>query len=211
LARCATVRPVRGLVVLLIGVFAVACTSPAPTQPGAPVASSAAAPSPSAQSSVAPSVVAPTSVARPREVRLDSVDPCTLLTPAQRTSLGLGGTPQPYTSGRPTPGKACSITGFEPRAVNVSLTVATTVGINAITAPGAVSDKLTPTVISGFPAILARPRNPDGCVVDIDVAQGQLLDALFRDGGGAVPIPQDQLCRDATNLARQAMTTLLGR
>ncbi len=175
------------------------------------MAPSAAAPSSAAQASTAPTVVAPTSVARPREVRLDRVDPCTLLTPAQRMSLGLGGTPQPYTSGRPTPGKACSITGFEPRAVNVSLTVATTVGISVITAPGAVTDTLTPTVVAGFPAVLARPHNPDSCFLDVDVAQGQLLDVQFADGGGTPPISQDQLCRDAVDVADQTMSALLRR
>lgn len=196
---------------LLIGGLAVACTSPAPSQPAAPVASSTATPSSATQASAAPTVVAPTSVARPREVRLDSVDPCTLLTPAQRTSLGLGGTPQPYTSGRPTPGKACSITGFEPRAIAVDLTVTTSVGISVVTAPGAVTDTLTPTAVAGYPAVIARPRNPDGCFVDIDVAKGQLLDVLFRDGGGTPPISQDQLCRDAVNVADQTMNALLRR
>jgi Protein of unknown function (DUF3558) len=183
-------------VVLLIGALAVACASPVPTPP---------APSPTA--------AAPTSAppARPREIRLDGVDPCALLTPAQRQSLGLATSSQPYTAGRPTPGNACSITGFEPRAINVDLTVSTTVGISAITAPGAVSDAVTPIVVAEFPAVIAQPRNPDLCFVDVDIATGQLLDVLFRDGGGAVPIAQDELCRGAVDVAGRAMTTLLGR
>jgi hypothetical protein len=187
---------VRRLLVLLIGGLAVGCSSQAPTQP-----------------TPTPTAATPTSAspARPREIRLDGVDPCTLLTPSQRKSLGLGGAPQPYTSGPPTPGNACSITGFEPRAVAVDLTVATTVGISAVTAPGAVNDTLTQIAVAGYPAVIARPRNPDGCLVDIDVAQGQLLDVLFRDGGGDPPIPQDQLCRDAVNVAGQTMNALLGR
>jgi hypothetical protein len=183
---------VRRLVVLLIGALAAGCASPVAPEP---------APTPTASTSAAPT--------RPREIRLDGVDPCTLLSPAQRKSLGLDAASEPYVAGRPTPGKACSITGFQPRAINVSLTAATTVGITVITAPGAVSDALTPTVLAGFPAVLARPRNPDGCVMDIDVAQGQTLDILFRDGGGSVPIPQDQLCRDAAIVANEAMATLL--
>jgi hypothetical protein len=106
---------------------------------------------------------------------------------------------------------ACSITGFDPRAINVSLTVATAVGIDAITAPGAVSDKLTPIAVARFPAVVAQPRNPDLCFVDIDVARGQVLDILFRDGGGVVPIAQDELCRGAMAAAGQAMTTLTAR
>ncbi|MBA3906002.1 MAG: DUF3558 domain-containing protein [Pseudonocardiales bacterium] len=186
----------RGLVVLLIGGLAVACAAPVPVPP-TPAATTAAAPT--------------SAPARPREIRLDGVDPCTLLTPAQRKSLGLAATSQPYTAGRPTPGSACSITGFEPRAINVGLTTATTVGITDITAPGAVSDRLTPIVVARFPAVISQPRNPDLCFVDIDIATGQLLDVLFRDGGGAVPIPQDDLCRGAVDVASRAMTTLLAR
>lgn len=184
----------------LIGALAVACAAAVPAPP---------APTPTAVAPTPTSTSAPP--ARPREIRLDGVDPCTLLTPAQRKSLGLGGAPQPYTSGPPTPGKACSITGFEPRAVAVSLTAATTVGINAVTAPGAVSDALTPIAVARFPAVIAQPRNPDLCFVDIDIASGQLLDVLFRDGGGVIPISQDQLCRGAVDVAGQAVGTLLAR
>ncbi|MDT7573708.1 MAG: hypothetical protein QOH17_41 [Pseudonocardiales bacterium] len=118
-------RAVRRLLVLLIGALAVGCASPVPPQPGPTPAPTSATP------------------VRPREIRLDGVDPCTLLSPAQRKSLGLAGIPQPYISGPPTPGTACSITGFEPRAVALDLTTATTAGISAVTRPGDVSDALT--------------------------------------------------------------------
>ena len=178
---------------LLIGALAAGCASPAPPAP---------TPTPTPTSALP---------VRPREIRLDGVDPCTLLTPTQRRSLGLAGVPQPYASGPPTPGNACSITGFEPRAVAVSLTVATTVGITSITTPGAVSDSLMPVAVARFPAVVAQPRNRDFCFVDVDIATGQLLDVSFRDGGGAVPIPQDELCRGAVDVAGEAMATLLTR
>jgi hypothetical protein len=147
---------------------------------------------------------------RPRELPLDGVDPCALLTPAQRTDLGLDGGSVPYRSAVPKAiGPACSISGSEPRAVNVGFALVTGSGIEAITAPGAVTDELTPITVAGFPAVIARPGNPDGCFVDVDVAHGQLLDVIFRDGGRKPPIPQEQLCRDAVQVAEQAMRTLL--
>ena len=77
--------------------------------------------------------------------------------------------------------------------------------------PGSVTDDLTPITVAGFPAVLARPRNPDFCSVDVDVASGQFLDVMFRDGGREPPIPQDQLCRDAPLVAEEIMRTLLTR
>jgi hypothetical protein len=45
--------------------------------------------------------------------------------------------------------------------------------------------------------------------VVVDVAPGQLLDVQFRDGGCKPPIPQDQVCRGAEQVAGTAMGTLL--
>ncbi|WP_219412950.1 DUF3558 domain-containing protein [Pseudonocardia nigra] len=149
---------------------------------------------------------------RPHELPLDGVDPCALLTPDQRASLGLDGDPVPYRSTAPGfAGPACSISGFEPRAVAVGLALATGNGIEVLTNSDALTDEITPITIAGFPAILARPKNPDFCSVDVDVADGQFLDVQFADGGRLPPIPQDQLCRDAVEVAEQVLTTLLSR
>ena len=149
---------------------------------------------------------------RPRELPLDGVDPCALLTPAQLIEFGLDGNPVAYDSTAPRfVGPACSIRGFEPRDITAGFALATDNGIEVLTAPGAVRDEISAITVAGFPAILARPKILDFCSVDVDVADGQFLDIIFRDGGGTPAIPQDQLCRDAVTVAEAAITTLLAR
>lgn len=149
---------------------------------------------------------------RPAELRLDDVDPCTILSPAQRAELGLDGDPVPHKDEFELFGayRACSISGFEPRAIAADLAVVTERGIEAITRSG-VTDELTAITVGGFPAVLARPRNPVFCSVDIDVAAGQFLEVYLRDGGGLQTIPQERLCRDVQAMAEIAMGSLLAR
>ena len=131
--------------------------------------------------------------ARPREVRLDGVDPCSLLTEEQRAELGLDGRPlldvgpsRLYNGEVPL----CVISGFEPRAIAVGLSLVTTAGIELLTS-GELLVELRPMQVRGFPALLAvETRNTDSCSVIVDVAPGQLLDIQFRDGGRNPPIPQ---------------------
>src|ERR671915_2233505 len=68
--------------------------------------------------------------ARPRDVPIDGVDPCALLTEEQREELGLDG--RPVLDRSPTnlyPGgdvPSCTVRGFEPRAVWTGLTLVAT-------------------------------------------------------------------------------------
>jgi hypothetical protein len=152
---------------------------------------------------------------RPREVRLDGVDPCSLLTGEQRVELGLDA--RPVFSQAPVglyPGgdvPACDIGGFEPRAVAVGISLVTTVGIERFT-DSQLAAEIRPVSVQGFPAVVAVPtRFSDYCSVIVDVAPGQLVDVQFATGGREPPIPQPQLCRDAELVAVAAMTTLLKR
>nr|WP_246106832.1 DUF3558 domain-containing protein [Pseudonocardia kunmingensis] len=152
---------------------------------------------------------------RPREVRLDGVNPCSLLTEGQRARLGLDG--RPVLSQAPVglyPGGdvvACDIRGFEPRAVAAGISLVTTVGVERFTS-GDLAAEIRRTAIHGFPAVVAVPtRLTNYCTVIVDVAVGQLVDVQFRDGGRTPPIPQGQLCRDAEAVAADVMMTLLDR
>jgi hypothetical protein len=152
---------------------------------------------------------------RPREVRLDGVDPCSLLTGEQRVALGLDA--RPVFSQAPVglyPGgdvPACDIRGFEPRAVAVGISLVTTVGAERFTS-GELAAEIRPLTVDGFPAVVAVPtRLTNYCTVILDVAVGQLVDVQFRDGGRRPPIPQGQLCRDAETVAAEVMSTLLNR
>jgi hypothetical protein len=150
---------------------------------------------------------------RPREVRVEGVEPCSLLTPEERAKLGLDArpvsdsAPSVLYNGGEVP--LCTIGGFQPRAIVVGLGVVTTAGIELFTS-GKLAAQVRPIQVQGFPAVVAEPtRFTEYCTVIVDVAPGQLLDVQFRDGGRRPPIPQDQLCRDAEQVAGLAMGTLL--
>jgi hypothetical protein len=159
---------------------------------------------------------APTTVSlppRPRDVPIDNVDPCTLLTRQQRAELQLD---QPPLGGRESsvlyPGNvsSCSIRGNEPK-ISVSINAVTTAGIEFWTSGQAVAD-LQPVEVDGFPALVARSQTlDDGCNVILDVAPGQLLDVQTRSAGADPPIPEDQLCRDAERAANLVVDTLLSQ
>ena len=80
-----------------------------------------------------------------------------------------------------------------------------------LTGPGAVTDDLTPITVAGFPAVLARPRNPDFCSVDVDVAAASSSTSCSATAVGEPAIPQDQLCRDAPIVAEQVVPNMLSR
>jgi hypothetical protein len=150
---------------------------------------------------------------RPREVPVDGVDPCLLLTAEQRAGLGLDGRPEfdlgpsELYPGGDVP--ACVMRGYEPLAVSVGLSIVTTTGIELFTS-GELAAKVSPAEVHGFPAVVAVPtRSPDWCTVVVDLAPGQLLDIQFADGGRRPAIPQAQLCQHAHTVADAVMTTLL--
>jgi hypothetical protein len=151
--------------------------------------------------------------ARPRDVRIDGVDPCSLLTEEQREELGLDG--RPVFDNSPTnlyPGgdvPACTVRGFEPRAVWVGVNLVATTGIERYTAGELLVD-IRPAEVQGFPALTAVPRDfTEWCSVIVDIAPGQLIDVHFADGGGEPPVPQERLCDDAAVVADRALDTLL--
>ncbi|WP_277398805.1 DUF3558 domain-containing protein [Pseudonocardia alaniniphila] len=149
---------------------------------------------------------------RPRDVRIDGVDPCSLLTEEQRADLGLDGRPvfdSALSELYPGDVPACAIRGFDPRAVLAGVSVVTTAGVELFTSRE-LALKLEPVVVHGFPGLVAVPTGfTEWCGVIVDVAPGQLLDIHFADGGRQPPIPQLQLCKDAQAVADAVVTTLL--
>jgi hypothetical protein len=150
---------------------------------------------------------------RPRDVPIDDVDPCTLLTREQRAELRLDRPPQPRTE--PSllyPGDVswCSIGGTAP-AISIRISAVTTAGIEFWTSGQAAAD-IAPIEVAEFPALVARSQTlDDGCKVLLDVAPGQLLDVQSRSAGADPPIPEDQLCREAERAANLVMDTLLSQ
>lgn len=154
---------------------------------------------------------------RPREVRLDGVDPCSLLTPEQRAGLGLESEPKSSTAyvdlfhGEV---RTCTMRGSYPASSLLGLSVVTTAGIERWQ-QGDLQAEVHPTEARGFPALTAVPvQHRDYCSVEVDVAAGQLLDIQFGSSGSSgssLPIPQEELCTRARLSADAAMTTLLVR
>jgi Protein of unknown function (DUF3558) len=190
-ATVALVRVVRVLVALAVG--CVSCTSTVTPPPPTPVTGVVLVP-------------------RPRDIPVDDVDPCSLLTPAQRAALKLEGEPRNSTDDGPFlgPTRNCTHLGFGKPNIAISIAVAAGKGIERYTVEGSRSD-VSPIVVDGYPAVLARPQTfSDFCTVALDVAPGQLVDVQFRDGGGDQPkISMDELCAGARTTATDVIRTLL--
>lgn len=151
---------------------------------------------------------------RPRDLRIDGVDPCSLLTDRQRAELGLDG--QPAWSRQPSAlfrgeESLCLYTGYTPRAVFVGVGTVTTADVGSLL-DSQLEATLSNIDVQGFPAVRAIPRQfTKFCSVFIDVGPGQLIDVQFSDGGRKPPIMQDRLCADAELVATTVMGNLLRR
>jgi hypothetical protein len=145
---------------------------------------------------------------RPKEVLLDAVDPCAVLSADKLKELGLDSAPTPYVEPSFGGARACTIRGM--RGGNVArLALVTVSGVDVWLSDNAqVDTKLS--AIEGFAAITVRtPGMEQFCNVEIDVAAGQFLDVMFRDGGNEPPTQQDHLCLGAQRVAEAAMDGLL--
>lgn len=157
---------------------------------------------------------APARPDRPRELRVDGVDPCQLLSGTQRATLGLDGDPVPDASTLQTyPGRVsrCAISVVQPKAIVAIQSTVSTAGIDVWLTGEPIAD-IVPTAAGGFPAIVARPLNDvraTRCTVVVDVAAGQAFEVLVADGGKTPPVPQDELCQTAQLVADAAIATML--
>jgi hypothetical protein len=162
------------------------------------------------QSVVAPPTTTTISLPpRPRELRLDGIDPCRILGPAQRAQLSLDNPPSRYVDAGMGGAQACTMRGLGSGTV-ARLALVTTEDVRVWLSDEAQVDA-RPLTVAGFPALEVRtPGVETACDIDIGVAEGQFLDVLFRDGGNATPLPQDTLCAGARRVAEAAMTGLAG-
>ncbi|WP_394615526.1 DUF3558 domain-containing protein [Lentzea sp. JNUCC 0626] len=145
---------------------------------------------------------------RPRAVPLDTVEPCGILSPDQLTSLSLDNPPSAYVEPSFGGARACTIRSTTSGNV-ARLALVTVSGADVWLSENAQVD-YTVGVIEGFAAITVRtPDVHDVCNVEIDVADGQFLDVMFRDGGNSSAVQQDHLCLGAQRVAEAAMASLL--
>lgn len=169
-----------------------------------------AAPVPASAAAAATEVPLPP---RPRDVDVRGVDPCSLLTGAQRAELGLDAVPVYDVQRSPLfegPEPACTTRGYVPRAVAVGVGLPYDgLGIGAF-ASGRVRGAVTSLEVEGFPALQAEPVSSlRSCSVVVDLGPGSALNIQFRDGGRLPPVPTDELCPGARAVAGAVMRTLL--
>ena len=115
---------------------------------------------------------------RPKTVNVDDVDPCTLLTEAQRAEFGLDRPPQ--AGGQPDK-KSCTISR-EDRKYFVSLIADTTAGVDDYAKS---TGKVTTMEVGGFPALMVEATTQLGvsCSVAVDVSDGQVVDVQASSVG----------------------------
>lgn len=153
---------------LLAAVLA-GCSS---TEPGKPSAGeqTGSAPTTGTSSGTAP-------VSRPKNVDVLKLDPCALITPEKKTTLGLtivkAGDPLPaYGEGS----KRCNVSYTERTYLS---TIYTLVNGGTDRLKRTVGEaKLTPLQVAGYPAYLTQRKSPNSvgnCELYIDVNDGQML------------------------------------
>ena len=186
-----------------MGVFVLALAAAGCTQPtGAPSAQ------PSTTDGSATVTTAGTTLVRPREVRLDSTDPCGLWTAEQLSQLGLVAPPRPGTS---TAGDAmCS---FDLQSLQASSLNLLTVIDHDVMDVVDTNQGDTRTDIAGFPAFRqsAEPGSVRPCNVLVSTATGQFLETDLFYGETSGDLSSEQACELTTKAATFAVLTLLGQ
>ncbi|NUT51991.1 MAG: DUF3558 domain-containing protein [Saccharothrix sp.] len=153
---------------------------------------------------------APSLPPRPGELRLDDVDPCAVLSAEQRIELSLDNPPSPYVESSFGNAKACTMRSTISGNV-VRLALVTVEGVGVWLSEHA-QVHVERTSVAGFPGLVARTPGMDHvCNVEVDVAEGQFLDVMFRDGGNETAVKQDTLCQGAQRAAEAAIAGLLQR
>jgi hypothetical protein len=153
--------------------------------------------------STTPSTSTKPPVSRPKKIDFKGVDPCTLLTDAQKQTFGLTTTPQSLKSSSHKDATLCSISSGD-FTYGMSVVATANEGIERY----ATDSGATPLQIAGFPALTSRLKGlNDTCFLGVDVADGQLLD-LQVDGS---KIPQDELCKRAVTIGEAMIQTVTSR
>ncbi|RKT51572.1 DUF3558 domain-containing protein [Saccharothrix australiensis] len=193
--------PILAAVLLLAGCSQT--TTGSPTSASAPTGSSGTSDAPPS-SSRSGSAAEPKK--RPKTINVRDVDPCTLLTEAQRAEFGADQAPRKST----VPNLDWSVCYFN-RADHkyiVGATVITTEGLEFYTG-SAKRDEAEKLEVGGFPAVLVkRPGRAPSCVVAVDVSDGQMVDANIGSFGET---DVDTLCQLAPRVAGAIVATLMAK
>ncbi|MFB9908267.1 DUF3558 domain-containing protein [Allokutzneria oryzae] len=150
---------------------------------------------------------------RPRELKLDNIRPCELLTPAQRQELKID---QPFKELTEYNFNA-PVCDFHSNPETASIVFVVLLDRDAdFFAPGKLAAETRAIRVLGFPAFEAhvkqgKPGN-EGCSVNVGVADGQVLRTQYVEQGRYKdPLSHEELCRRATRNAEIAVGNLLAR
>jgi hypothetical protein len=147
---------------------------------------------------------------RPQDVSLQEVDPCDLLTAAQRDELGVGRGREGTATHEGFNSPSCIWTRFpeEPRDSylieliqqrGAEYALDSSTGVNIVQ-------------VEGFPAVETRRGgnypNESHCVLLVDVAENQSLWIQYDYEGSTIPTDREMACEKARNTAGMAVQTL---
>lgn len=145
---------------------------------------------------------------RPREIRIDNLDPCVIFTAEQLSRLDINGAQFRPADERSGPRCQWSHSPYEP--VEGYLVMRTT-----DQGPESAFDNprgTRVTTVAGFPAIetqgLYSPKESH-CGILIGVATGQTLQVQYDYNGTALPMTRELACQKARAAAELAMQTLI--
>jgi len=146
---------------------------------------------------------------RPREVRVDGLDPCNALTSAQLESLDV----KFYTTDKPREkrGPGCDWI-HSPAEPIESYTVAvnTQGGVELLFG----QPQIDVVKVAGFGAVQSPglySTGDDNCFIHVDVAPGEAVQVGYIYNGSTVPMNHEIACQKARNAAELAMQTILAR
>jgi len=171
--------------------------------------SDAATPQPQAAAPAQPEQKLPP---RPRELKVDGIDPCTLVTPEIRAQAGVTSQGQADASSTDNALKGCGYDNF-PQHPTAALDV--NLATNQDTAGFLFFPDAVPTTVAGFGAV-DSPDSAAGadhsCVVRVDVADNQgLWVSLYNTLGDDTASTHAQMCQKAHTVAESIMAGLLAK
>lgn len=160
-------------------------------------------PTKQASGSAKPTSAAKEPAKRPKTVNISDIDPCGLLTDAQRAEFGLD---RPPRQSEEVPGQNGCTMSREDRKYFAGVTADTTAGIDDY---AKAAGKVTKLEVGGFPALMVEATTQLGlsCSIAVDVSDGQVLD-VSANSVNETDLPG--LCQIVQPIAAAVVTNLGG-
>ncbi|MBB5954525.1 hypothetical protein FHS29_001095 [Saccharothrix tamanrassetensis] len=158
-------------------------------------------------SSDTPSTSTKAPAARPKEIKLDGIDPCKALTAAQQTELKIDESesdPSEVVKGTTSP--SCAYTSNAEKSYVYRVTLISNEGIDHWDGPSNLD--VAPKQVSGYAAaqVMLKGTSTLECSVAVDVADEQQLFVQFLPYSRV--FTQDEMCQNAAKGAESALKTL---